>query len=187
VLSEDFLRDFKRLTEEHWRRTDVDPSIYGFQFQRGTCWNPGLKREQVREYEAALGVRFPQDFRVFLRAMNGTNVPTLNVYGHSGEPHPKSVGVYSYPRDLEDVRRRIEDVEAYRDELSTTTAEQGFNLAHKDFLVPIYIHRYIVCTSDPRSSVVLSIDDGADAIVYGNSLQEYLEREFLKKADAHQE
>lgn len=52
--------------------------------------------------------------------------------------------------------------------------------------MPIYIHRYVVCTSDPGNSVVLSIKDGSDAIVYGNSLREYLEREFLVKPDIYQ-
>ena len=61
-------------------------------------------------------------------------------------------------------------------------AEQGFVLAPGADLVPIYIHRYVVCTSNLESSVVLSIHDGADAIVYGNSLKEYLEREFLRDA-----
>jgi hypothetical protein len=59
-------------------------------------------------------------------------------------------------------------------------------------LVPIYIHRYVMCTRDLESSFVLSIftdlarqtpeggyEPSEDAIVYGNSLKEYLEREFL--------
>jgi transposase-like protein len=44
----------------------------------------------------------------------------------------------------------------------------------------LYFHRYLVCTTDLNSSVVLSIVVNAtDAIVYGNSLKEYLEKEFL--------
>ncbi len=43
-----------------------------------------------------------------------------------------------------------------------------------------YSHRYVVCTSDlSSSSIVLSIVvHDPDAIVYGRSLHEYLEREF---------
>jgi len=45
----------------------------------------------------------------------------------------------------------------------------------------VYIHRYLVCTIDLNSSVVLSIVVNAtDAIVYGNTLREYLEKEFLR-------
>ena len=48
----------------------------------------------------------------------------------------------------------MKHVEAYRDELVVTMAEQGFTLSPEDSLVLIYIHRYVVCTSDPASSVV---------------------------------
>jgi hypothetical protein len=59
-------------------------------------------------------------------------------------------------------------------------AEQGFDLAAEAALAPIYLHRFVVCTSDLSSSPVLSICDGSDAIIYGNSLKEYLENEFLR-------
>jgi hypothetical protein len=111
--------------------------------------------------------------------MNGTDVPTLNIYGYCGEPPRQGVGVYSYPRDLEIVRRLIEDVSNERTELIATMAEQGFALPVDAGLVPVYGHRYLVCASSLDSSAVLSIDGSDDAIVYGNSLKEYLEREFL--------
>jgi hypothetical protein len=112
--------------------------------------------------------------------MNGTDIPTLNVYGYCGEPHRTSVGVYAYPRDLEIVRRRIEDVRESRDEISNDLRSQGFDLPSDAALVPIYGHRYIICTSDPDQSMVLSVVvHETDAIVYGTCLQEYLEREFL--------
>jgi hypothetical protein len=180
MLNDDFLLDFKRRTEDYWRQTPINPTLYGFQFQQGTRWNRGLSEEEVGEYEKVLGVRFPDDFEKLLKLMNGTDLPTLNVYGYSGEPPRQSVGVFSYPRDLGEVERRIKDVEVYRDQLITIMAEQGFELAPEDSLVPIYVHRYVVCASDSVSSAVLSITDGMDAIVYGNSLREYLEREFLR-------
>src|SRR5712671_2356649 len=179
MLSANFLAQFKRLTEKEWSEQSIDPHIYGFQFQRGTRWNPGLSEKEIAEYESAVAVRFPNDFRAFLRAMNGTDLPTLNVYGYCGEPQRQSVGIYSYPRDIEIIRQRIDDVRGWRAELTTTLGDEGFDLADDESLVPIYGHRYIVCTSDLNSSVVLSIAGGADAIVYGRSLEEYLQREFL--------
>ena len=179
MLTEDFLLDFRRRTEDRWRQTEVNPTISGFQFRRGTRWNPGLRDKEVGEYEAVLHSRFPHDFKKLLKMMNGTDLPTLNVYAYCGEPVRESLGVYSYPRDLEEVRRRIEKVDAFRDELQATMADQGFDLVPEHSLVPIYVHRYVVCTSEPGSSAVLSIADGSDAVVYGKSLQEYLEREFL--------
>jgi hypothetical protein len=181
MLSADFLTEFKRATEAKWREKSIDPTLYGFQFQRGTCWNEGLSDEMVAEYERVLGVRFPHDFKAFLREMNGTDLATLNVYGSCGEPPSESVGVYSYPRDIETVEACIEHICASRAEIAADLAGQGVQLPMEASLVPMFAHRYVVCTPDLNSSVVLSIVVNAtDAIVYGNSLREYLEKEFLR-------
>jgi hypothetical protein len=182
MLSSEFLADFKRATEARWRELSINPAVYGFQFQRGTRWNPGLSEQEVTEYEAALGARFPHDFKAFLQAANGTDLPTLNVYGCCGDPPSQSVGVYSYPKDIEVLKRQIEDVRQCLPEVKNTLAEQGFDWPSGASLVPIYGHRYLVCSTNPESSVVLSILDGNDAIVYGDSLKEYLQREFLSDA-----
>ncbi len=173
-----FLYSFKSQTEERWSKTKFNPKIYGFQFLRGTKWNPGLTDTQIAEYERVLGTRFPDDFRRFLRVMNGTDLPTVNIYGYSGEPHRTSIGVYSYPRDLEIVKSRLDDIRGIRNEIAQVLSEQSFVLEIETGLVPIYVHRYIVCTSDPTQSTVLSIY-GTDAIIYGETLREYLEKEFL--------
>ena len=85
----------------------------------------------------------------------------------------------NYPRDVELVQRLISKVNDNRDTLKATLAEEGFTLSEAAKLMPFFAHRFVVCDEDPESSVVLSIWDSEDAIVYGNSLQEYLEREFL--------
>lgn len=131
-----------------------------------------------------IGVRFPDDFRQFLEWMNGTDLPTLNVYGSSGEPLRESVGVYAYPRDIKHVRLLMEEVQRTWGNLRITMAEDGFQLSETAKAVPLYAHRYVLCDLDPSSSTVLSIYDSTDAIVYGHSLQEYLEREFLEKPPA---
>jgi hypothetical protein len=181
MLSGDFLKELKRATEAKWHEKSIDTTLYGFQFQRGARWNEGLSDEMVAEYERVLRVRFPHHFRSLLRGMNGTDLATLNVYGSCGEPPRESVGVYSHPRDIERVKTRIEDIRASRAEITADLAEQGFELPAEANLVPVYIHRYVVCTSILNSSVVLSVVvNAADAIVYGNSLREYLEKEFLR-------
>jgi len=182
LLSNDFLAEFKHATEAKWSERSINPHIYGFQIQRGTRWNPGLSDKEIADYENVLSVQFPQDFQAFLRALNGTDLPTLNIYGYCGEPPRQSVGVYSYPRDVKVVKHLIEEMREDQNALTTTMAEQGFDLPVETKLVPIYGHRYLVCTPDLDSSVVLSIDGGDDAIVYGNSLEEYLEREFLRES-----
>jgi hypothetical protein len=110
--------------------------------------------------------------------MNGTNLETINIYGSSGEPQRQSVGVYSYPKDGEVIKQRLNDISEDREGVAHDLAEGGFNLPPEAKLVPIYAHRYVVCTQDLDSSVVVSIVSG-DAIVYGNTLEEYLKKEFL--------
>ena len=179
MLGSDFLIHFKNATESKWRDRSINPHISGFQFQPGTRWNPGLPEDKITEFEGVLGIKFPHDFRGFLRAMNGTDLPTLNVYASCGEPPRQWVGVYSYPKDLEIVRQLAKDVSDDRVQLTTTMVGQGFVLQPAAALVPIYGHRYLVCTPSLDTSAVLSIDGSDDAIVYGNCLKEYLEREFL--------
>lgn len=58
--------------------------------------------------------------------------------------------------------------------------EQGFTIPDQYDLVPIYMHRYVLCTGREEQSTVLSIHDSTDAIVYGATLAEYLKREFLQ-------
>jgi hypothetical protein len=178
-LSPDFLDEFKRVTEAKWDIQSIDSTIHGFQFQRGTRWNPGLSDKEIAEHEAMIGARFPQDFKTFLQMMNGTDLPTINVYGNSGLPTQQSVGVYSYPRDIEIIRRRMDDVRRNRDEIRTCLFHQGFDLPREAGLVPVFSHRYIVCTSNEASVVLSIVVDSVDAIVYELSLKEYLEREFL--------
>jgi len=173
-----FLEDFKRKTEEIWENKVINPTLYGFQFQQGTKWNPGLTSAQIKEYEKFTKSKFPDDFRKMLLYMNGTNLQTVNIYGSDGTPQKESVGVYSYPRDKNIISEMISYIENDRDKIEKELADQDFILNKTDVLVPIYIHRYIVCTKDKSKSVVLSIY-GTDAIVYGYSLKEYLEKEFL--------
>jgi hypothetical protein len=180
VLDSDFLAEFKRATETRWHEASIDPHLYGFQFQAGTRWNPGLSEEQITEFANCVGFSFPNDFRELLRVMNGTDLPTLNIYGYCGESPRQSIGVYSYPRDLDLVVRLMREVHATRNTLTDTMLEQGFDITPSDNLLPIYGYRYLVCTPHLDSSVVLSIDGPEYAIVYGHSLQEYLEAEFLK-------
>jgi hypothetical protein len=180
MITGDFLIEFKRTTEARWSEISFNPSVYGFQFQRGTCWNAGLPDEKIAEYESVLRVRFPNDFKAFLREMNGTDLATVNIYGSCGQPPRQSVGIYSYPRDIDIVKQRIEDIRVSRNEIAIDLAGQGFELLTEANLVPIYSHRYVVCTSNLDSSPVLSIVvKDTDAIVYGSSLREYLEKEFL--------
>ncbi len=148
MLTDSFLLRFKCETEEIWRGKSLGPRIYGFQFQAGMQWLPGLSDEEVLAYENEVCARFPSDFRAFLSIMNGTDLATLNIYGSSGEPTREAVGVYSYPRDLERVRHCISQANENPDVLRATLDEEGFKLSESAKLIPIYAHRFVVCEED---------------------------------------
>ena len=179
LIDDKFLLEFKRQTEARWELEDINPGIYGFQFQRGTRWSHGLIQVEIETYEAALGAQFPTDFKHMLHVMNGTDLPTVNIYGSSGEPQRRSVGAYSYPRDLSIIQELRRGTEQDRDEIAAELLDQGFKLEPNANLVPIFSNRYIVCGTNPGKSVVLSIV-GTDVIVYGDSLRTYLQMEFLR-------
>ena len=112
--------------------------------------------------------------------MNGTDLPTINIYGSTGDPAQTSVGVYSSPRDPEHVKRRIAAVEDLRIDVKAELASNGFDLKQHARLFPFYSHRYVVCEAGCERTPVLSIWVGpVDAVVYGDSLEAYLKHEFL--------
>jgi hypothetical protein len=173
------LREFKRKTEARWRSAMFDPNIYGFQFQKGTRWVHGFSNDEIEVYQAVLGVRFPTDFSRLLRSMNGTDLSRVNIYSSSGIAQKTFPGFYSYPRDLATVQYLRERTRQDRAAIEAELLDQGFDLESHENLVLIFGNRYLVCSSDPNKSVVLSIE-GTDAIVYAHSLRGYLEHEFLE-------
>lgn len=79
------------------------------------------------------------------------------------------------------MKRRIEHIRPWRQEIAADLSEQGFELDAKANLVPIFAPRYVVSSPNLDSSIALSIVvQDVDAIVYADSLREYLEKEFLR-------
>jgi hypothetical protein len=179
MLDIDSFLTFKSASEEKWARISIKDTVWGFQIQAQTRWNPGLTDDAIAQYEEAITTSFPRDFKTFLKCMNGTDIPAIDVRGTSGEPPRFAPGFYSYPRDLELVKNRIELASTDKAQLAVTLEEQGFHLPANAKLIPVYAHRYLVCSPSADGSPVLSIWNSSDAIVYGRSLLDYLEREVL--------
>jgi hypothetical protein len=179
MLDIDTFLNFKSVSEEKWRNASISDTVWGLQIQAQTRLNPGLTDGMITQYEISVGASFHPDFKTFLRCMNGTDHPGINVLGSSGEPPCFAPTFYSYPRDLERIRANIEYVAKDRVQLTATLAEQGFHLPDDANLIPIFGHRYVVCSPILDTSPVLSIWEASDAIVYGRTLLEYLEKEVL--------
>jgi len=83
-------------------------------------------------------------------------------------------------RGIWPIREYISDFQENRNEIASDLADQRFLLHPDASVMPIYGHRYVICSADPESSVVLSVVvRDVDAIVYANSLREYLKLDFL--------
>src|SRR5690606_13714639 len=106
--SVDFFETIKQLSEKYWTTTNINKGIYGFQIQRDTKWKDGLTDNQIKDFESNVGIKFPTGLKNFYKTMNGLDKPGINIYGNDGTEHTFSPVYYSYPNDVEVIRKKIE-------------------------------------------------------------------------------
>jgi hypothetical protein len=106
--SVEFFREVKRLSEEYWRETEINKSLYGFQVQKNSIWKSGLTEDQLRSFEHELNLVFPEALRNLYRVMNGLSKPGINVFGADGTSYGYSPIYYSYPDDLPIIQDQIQ-------------------------------------------------------------------------------
>lgn len=164
----------KKNSEKHWKNIEIKRNIYGFQIQKGTNWLKGLSKTKIDEYERAMGFEFPEVYKLFLRHMNGTDKPTINIYAECGEPYRYDVGFYSYPRDLEKIKAKIAWIlDAFK--LTAEDIEQR-NIPH---IMPIFFHRFLVMDGCETNPVLSMYED--DVILYARSLPQILVSEIFQE------
>lgn len=159
LTAHEFFSDLKHKTEARWE--NYKPNFMwglggGFHIQKGTKWNPGLSNEEIVKFERAFDAKFPQVFKTMLRIMNGTD-RSLDYLPWEDEAAPfVDYEVHSYPRDLELMRRKLINVELYRERLVESLKSERFDLRPEHKLLPISGHCYLVCCY-PDWAPVLSI------------------------------
>jgi hypothetical protein len=178
MISTRFLEYLIEDTELRWeeKKLELHPDLFGSRTTQGTKWREGLSDEQIEAYEKELGFEFPNDVIMLLAYANGWDRKETIVHGE--EVAGEITGFYSYPQDLAEVKERIADI---KKDLESAFEPLGYDkeLWENVNFLPIYQHRYVVCTPDPDVSAVISYHPG-DAIIYGDNLQDYLYEEFLK-------
>ncbi|HZE69035.1 MAG TPA: SMI1/KNR4 family protein [Pyrinomonadaceae bacterium] len=163
----------KEMSERYWETIEINRGIFGFQIQKATKWLPGLSDEQIAEYEKEMGFSFREVYKLYLRQMNGTDLPTINIYGECGEPYRCASGYYSYPRDLTTVKETIKWV---HEEFGVTPEFIEENKIPR--IMPIVSHRFFVvdqCAEAPVLSMY-----GRDSIFYAPSLESFLVNDIFK-------
>jgi hypothetical protein len=168
--NKDIFNQLKIQTERIWENITIKPHIYGFQIQAGTKWRPGLSQPEIDKFEQDIGFKFPQIYRDYLSCMNGTDKDTLDIHGSTAMEPTYDCGYYSYPQDLERIKKRISWIyEAF-------DTDENFVQARKiPHIMPIYSHRFLIVDNFIENPV-LSMH-GTDVIIYGDDLLTYLARE----------
>ena len=175
----EFLHWLRRATEDAWAGLDDPPEDeFNPYWRRGTQWTGGLDEATISEVEHRYRLRFPPDYRLFLRTLHSTT-PWMGGSTYVDEKHVEpreSPGFYDWLHDRAQIRAAMADVAHVMRDLPFDSQAWQQTWRHREpkpTLIPIFGHRYVVADD---TQWVLSIVD-RDAIIYGVNLRDYLLKE----------
>jgi hypothetical protein len=198
MLDDAFLEWFRDATERAWavHEPRTFEEVGGVDWQRGTRWLEGLSEPEIDEIERSWDLRFPPDYRLFLRRLHATDRPMRGaLYSGTTLVPAERPGFYNWHTDARAIRGALEDVigglvfdvehnSLWRDgwgprpasaaERETVVRER---VAAAPKLAPLFQHRALVLEPCRAGNPVLSIHQ-SDIIVYGDDLRAYLLAEF---------
>jgi hypothetical protein len=200
----EFLEWLRQRTEDAWARYQtrsfesyVAAGVGGAGWVTGTRWLPGLSDAEINSVERGWSVRFPPDYRLFLRHLHSVDRLTAGArYTDATHMIPiRKPSFYNWLTDIDDLRDAFQsplegmmfDIERNSFWLpawgeTPTTAEARAAVAREQVrtaprLIPIIGHRYLLAEPCQAGNPVLSIHQ-TDGIVYGANLRQYLLFEF---------
>lgn len=208
-FDEAFLDWFRELTERTWAEQPT-PTLEGFQaarcggtgFQQGTRWS-GLSEAEIEAIERRLSLRFPPDYRLFLRRLHSTDRPMVSVGFVDGNrmvltpswsitnwrieenPIQKGLGWIAdgFAFDVE-MNGLWKPVWGARPEPEAARRQRVAEvLAAAPRLIPVHGHRYLVAEPCRAGNPVLSIHQ-SDICPYGVDLRAHLIADFARWPDA---
>jgi len=171
-------KKFKQRSEKKFRNIPLYSNCYGFQIQPGTKWNPGLNQSEIESLEVLFGFNFPVDYKSMLSSMNGFDRDGISIDPDGEMEDQFERIIYTYPQDYERTKWLIEEIVEFINYTKEPLSKAGFDTNHIVGFVPLYRHRSLVVFQDTSLSPVISVHQGTDVIVYGNSLLDYWEKEF---------
>lgn len=202
----DFLDWFRARTEATWS-TYPAPSlecfeergIYGCDWQPGTRWLGGLAEEQLAAVERAWALRFPPDYRLFLKLLHAVDLPMTCRRGRAAASEAPTLhdapSFYNWLTEGDILRDRYDalaaglqfDVEenglwrpAWGKRPATAEARAQHVRALVDAaprLIPVFNHRYLLAEPCRSGNPVFSIVQ-SDIIIYEADLRTYFLAEF---------
>lgn len=169
---------FKIKTEKKFKNKSLYSNVWGWQIQPGTKWNTGLNSEEISALEILFGFEFPLDYKEMLSVINGFDRDEISLDPDKEREDEFGGNMYKYPNDYEKATWLIEEIHEFIEYTRDPLSEAGFDVKQIVGFVPLYSHRSLVVFQDKSLSPVVSVHQGTDVIVYGNSLLEYWKKEF---------
>lgn len=202
-----FLDWFRQRTESAWAAVP-DPTLQswgalGCKWLPGTRWLDGLDEGQLAKIERRWSLRFPPDYRLFLRQLHAVDRPMRCTAWREetiGEPQMDfrdRPAFYSWLSDGDAIQIRLDDLisglvfDVEQNDLwrpgwgsRPATAEARRErirqlIAAAPRLVPVFEHRYLLAEPCQAGNPVFSIVQ-SDIIVYGADLRGYFLVEFAE-------
>ncbi|MCE3229454.1 MAG: Cell wall assembly/cell proliferation coordinating protein [Bacteroidetes bacterium] len=170
--------EFKFLSEEKFRNREFEDT-WGYQIQPGTKWNKGLSGIEIDNLEKLFGFEFPNDYKNMLSVINGFDLDHRSIDPDGEEPDDFERHCYIYPDDLPNVKWLIDEINEHIEYVNKTLSHKGYETNNVIGFIPLYGHRALVVFKDKSLSPVISIFQGTDVIIYGDSLINYWTHEFL--------
>jgi len=172
----EFFDSLRKQTESTWKSKEYIPEIYGYQVAIGTKWLPGHSEIEISEILNRLDIKEEfkhEDLVALLSLTKGLSLPQTNLNSQTLGAKTKQNWKLNSQYILSTWSEHKQDMEEHGE-------LQALSLIVEEphIIIPLYLHRYIVLTK--KDLKVYSIH-GEDIIIYGNSLQEYLEKEFFTK------
>jgi hypothetical protein len=175
------IKDIKYKAEKNFKKIEIRYDTWGFQVQSNAKFLKGISRKKIDELQLLFGFDFPWDYReMLLFFLNiDTHLISINPEDHTDIEYGRENFFYNYPEDYEKSRWIIEQLNDNIFEVNTVLIEAGFDVSKIVGYIPMHHHRVLVVFEDKYLSPVISAW-GADIIIYGNNLKEYLKMELLR-------
>ncbi len=190
----------KRRTEEVWsqyrtKKLEESQQYYSGwdDWQQGTKWLGGFSDDEINSFEQVWQIKFPPDYRQFLRFLGAPDRPMYSVW-YATDSHlapGERPSFYNWRTDGEAIKRamawplegllfdverndlwlnswgvRPNDAGDRQQRLSTLVREAPA-------LIPIFAHRYLLGVPVRAGNPILSVHQ-SDIILYGSNIRNYL-------------
>ena len=143
---------------------------------------PGLSAEEFKKIESVYGISFPEKWKELLMMVLPISKGFYNWRDFSTENISYIKSILNQPFEgIAGYANEVEWCEQWGDspgDSEKIAIEVKWRLRDAPKLIPVYSHRFVpmIDSNDPP---VLSVH-GTDVIRYGNDLEDYFRREFLK-------